>query len=106
MSPDDQNSGGFGLRLFKSNTDAYKNDVVPRSTVGAYGLSDDVFGGTPATTSNQSSGGVGAYGLSDDAFSGAFSAEPTKPVEEQGNFSRGFSVSGKQLKQTAYGTPH
>ena len=101
--PTNQSGSGWGLSLFKSSSDAYKNDVVPRAT-GAYGLSDDVFGSPMGTSQEKGGPSFGAYGLSDDAFGGMPSSEPVKPAQEQGNFSRGWDVSGKQLKQTAYGT--
>lgn len=98
-----QSGSGWGLSLFKSSSDAYKQDVVPRAT-GAYGLSDDVFGGPLGSPTQQGGSGFGAYGLSDSAFGGMPDEEPVKKVEDQSNFGRGWDVSGKQLKQTAYGT--
>jgi hypothetical protein len=55
-----------------------------------------------ALTGNGSASAT-ATGGGDDAWARALTGQGPAPAE-QGNFSRGLSVSGKQLKQTAYGT--
>ena len=98
-------SRDFGLKLFKSAEEAYRNDVVARAPTqpqspdqaayqALYGAGSASGSSAPAPLNDQA-----AYQM---LFGGGVA--PSKPAEEQGNFSRGMSVSGKQLKQTAYGT--
>lgn len=91
---DDQ--GGFGLRLFKSSDEAYKKDVVPKANTQP----------DPNDPYSAFAGDASALAFSADDPYSAFADAPAPAAKkaEQGNFSRGFEVSGKQLKQTAYGT--
>jgi len=56
-----------------------------------------------AALTGGSSAALASGGSGDDAWARALTGQGAAPAE-QGNFSRGLSVSGKQLKQTAYGT--
>lgn len=73
---------------------------------GGQTKSDTVSASDSAWASALSGGGTAAPstgGGGDDAWARALTGQGPAPVE-QGDFSRGVSVSGKQLKQTAYGT--
>ena len=109
-----ESGGGFGLRLFKSSNDARRNDVQPRVDAARQGPRSiaDVMGGggfapdlsAPAKPSAPAKAGSGKtiadlMGMGTETY-----ADEEEQAPEQGNFSRGLSVSGKQLKQTAYGT--
>ena len=114
-------NGGFGLRLFKSKADAMREDVAPRAfgsepsqPQGPRTIADMMgvgagLGGAPALSIGSSSTSKAApksgRSVADLMGMGAstFDEEEEAP-KDQGNFSRGFAVSGKQLKQTAYGT--
>ena len=89
-----QPESGFGLSLFKSAKQAYKEDVAPRAQA------DDPYAAFRDT------GPALAQAGQDDPYA-AFreSSAPAKPTSvSSSNFGRGWDVSGKQLKQTAYGT--
>lgn len=89
--------GGFGLRLFKSATEAFRNDVQPRAQ-------QKVDPNDPYSAFDTPAGSPSASGFGDDPYSAFMESKPAAPKDQQGDFSRGLSVSGKQLKQTAYGT--
>ena len=98
--------------LYKSATQAY-DDVVGQPTRGLRGPGIQVADASGASWREQLSAlektAQPAAKAAPAAAAGAgwraqLAALETPPAPEQGDFSRGLSVSGKQLKQTAYGT--
>lgn len=98
MAYEDQAGGGFGLRLFKTAEEARKQDVNPRMNGGVVDPYDWGDVSTPVAGATQAAPTLDPYDWGDTA------PVPQAKAPEQGDFSRGLSVSGKQLKQTAYGT--
>ena len=100
---EDQGNGGFGLRLFKSSEEARRQDVNPRVQATQPKAFDPYdWGDSAAATGAASSAAAQPAGF--DPYNWGEAAPVAKPkASEQGDFSRGLSVSGKQLKQTAYG---
>jgi len=106
----------FGLNLFKSADEAYKQDVVPRARPSNSQLDlGDPYGwavptatppapGAPASTPPQIQQSPALMDADPYAWANAPAAPAAPKAPEQGDFSRGMSVSGKQLRQTAYGT--
>lgn len=77
-----QSSDRPGIKPYKTAEEAYRQDVLPRASEPFKPKSfDELFGAPPA-------------------------AQPTTPApaKDSPDFSRGIEVSGKQLKQSAYGT--
>lgn len=99
--------------LYKSATQAY-DDVVGKPIRGLQGPSvqvADASGGMSSwreqlATLNKATPAQQAVAPSSEAMGwrAQLSSLNAPPPPEQSNFSRGVSVSGKQLKQTAYGT--
>lgn len=105
---------GIGLNLYKSASQAY-DEVVggkkpePVVTAQAPKTLGDLMGmsmsaGTQPAAQPTSKPAAGQPKTLGDlmGFGAATVAEP--PAESQSDFGRGWDVSGKQLKQTAYGT--
>jgi len=115
-SKEESGSKGFGLRLYKSASEAFSQDVSPRAyaesraatppATGMQGAFQSVFGPQKPVAGGAASGASAGGSDLQSAFASVFGNAPVAAPkqEEQGNFSRGFSVSGKQLKQTLYGT--
>lgn len=113
----DPSQGRYGLRLFKSSNEAYQQDVAPRVAQASPRTLADALGmpsakpqesSSPRTLADvlglpQQAGPTNAPRTLADVL-GLNQAPAPTPAPEQGNFSRGLSVSGKQLKQTLYGT--
>ena len=106
---------GFGLRLFKSAAQAY-DDVVgrtekpqvvaqaPRTGADLMGLN---FGAVAQPAAQPAAAPAAKAGLTGADLMGLSSVAPSAPAPSKssdGDFGRGWDVSGKQLKQTAYGT--
>ena len=106
-----------GNGLFKTAQEAYRQDVVPaahpqQQRMGLAGPGVAVAQAQTGSLADMlgiaSAGGAapkqsGPATLADVLGLGA-PVQEEAPKAEKGNFSRGLEVSGKQLKQTAYGT--
>lgn len=99
MAYEDQAGGGFGLRLFKSSDEARTQDVNPR-VQAAQTKTFDPYDWGDSSAPSAAAGAAKEF----DPYDWGETAVTPKPKSTQGDFSRGFDVSGKQLKQTLYGT--